>query len=717
MANKNDKLHALAIKRFERVEQKERDQRKLAVEDIKFAQTEDGQWDDGAKEKRKNRPRFTINRVAGAVDQLIGDQRQNRTNIKIRPVSGGASEEVAKTLTGLIRNIESDSKASNAYDTAFDEVVNGGFGGWRVTTEFTDDGFDQDIKIKAINTATTSLWFDDAATEYDKRDAMFAFVTVDMPKEEHNQRFPKSPLVNWSQEQYNESSCNSDWYSEDVVRVAEYWVKTSVTKHIALLSDGRIIDTGEKKSVLDELAAQGITVKKTRKVKGHKVEMYLLDGSGILEDAKEWAGKFIPLIPMYGRQSHIEGMTYTRGIVRFAKDANRIYNYETSSIVETNSLTPKDPLWYTPAQAKDHEAKYRNFTTQNSPFMPYNSDPKNGGGPPIRGGAPAVQQASLQILQQCSMDLYHVTGMQPPSIGVNPELKSGKAIIAQEKQGDRGSFIFTDNLSKSVDYCAEILVDLIPRIYDTARQIRIMQQDGETENVEINTVNQEVIDEQTGKPVLVNDLSMGKYDVVTETGPAFATQRQESAQQIMELMTNSPEIASLALDLVAKDLPILETKELTKRVRKQYINQGIVEPTEEEIEEYGLNQPQAPDPQQEAITTNIAMQTEKLISDIEGNDAKTAETMVKAQGELIDTYAKLLDTYKTQAELGIPLSPADRAIIIKQRDIVAEGQQALDEGPNSEQAASMIQDAVQQEQQVETQQREHLKQVLTVQQP
>ena len=127
MAKQDEKLHALAIKRFERIENKERDQRKAAVEDIKFAQTEDGQWDDGAKEKRKNRPRFTINRVAGAVDQLIGDQRQNRTNIKIRPVSGGATEDVAKTLTGLIRNIESNSKANNAYDSAFDEAVTGGF--------------------------------------------------------------------------------------------------------------------------------------------------------------------------------------------------------------------------------------------------------------------------------------------------------------------------------------------------------------------------------------------------------------------------------------------------------------------------------------------------------------------------------------------------------------------------------------------------------------
>ena len=701
MAIQDEKLHALAVKRFERIENKERDQRKAAVEDIKFAQTEDGQWDEGAIAKRRNRPRFTINRVAGAVDQLIGDQRQNRTNIKIRPVSGGATEDVAKTMTGLFRNIESNSKANNAYDTAFDEVVNGGFGGWRVITEFSDDdAFEQDIKIKPLNTATTSLWFDDAAMEYDKRDAMYAFVTVDMPKEEHKERFPKSPMSEWDQQQYNTSSCQS-WFKEDSVRVAEYWVKTEITKNLALLSDGRVIDSDEEQSVMDELAAKGVTVKKTRKVKSHKVEMYLLDGSGILEGPKAWAGKFIPLIPMYGRQSHIEGQTYTRGIVRFAKDPARIYNYETSSIVETNALTPKDPLWYTPAMVKGHEAKYRNFATQNSPFMPYNPDGKTGGGPPIRGGAPAVQSASLAILQQTSMDLYHVTAMQPPSIGVNPELKSGKAIQAQEKQGDRGSFIFTDNLSKSIDYCAEILVDLIPRIYDTARQVRIMQQDGETENVEINTVNEEVIDDETGKKVLVNDLSMGKYDVVTETGPAFATQRQESAAQILELIATSPMFESLAMDLVAKDLPILETKELTKRVRKVMIQNGTVEPTEQEIEDMGLNQPQAPDPQQAAITDNIAMQTEKLISDIEAQDAKTLQVTIDTQKATIEAYEKMIDTFKTQGEAGIPLTEADHNMRVKQQDIILEGQQAIDEGPNREQANDLINQAVAQEQQQE----------------
>jgi hypothetical protein len=333
--------------------------------------------------------------------------------------------------------------------------------------------------------------------------------------------------------------------------------------------------------------------------------------------------------------------------------------------------------------------------------MPYNPDPKTGGAPPSRGGAPAVQGASLQILQQAGMDLYHVTGMQPPSLGVNPELKSGKAIIAEETKGDRGSYIFTDNKEKSINYCGEILIDLIPRIYDTERQIRIMNIDGETELVDINTVNKEIVDEQTGEKILVNDLSIGKYDVVTESGPAFSTQRQESSKQILDLIATSPQFEALAMDLVAKDLPILETKELTKRVRKVMIQNGTIEPTKEEIEEYGFNKPQEPDPQQAAITENIQIQTEKLISDIENQDAKTSETMVKSQSETVDAYSKLLDTYKAQLELGIPLSEQDRALIIKQRDIVSEGQQVLDAGPNSEQAADLVNQAIALEQQNE----------------
>lgn len=709
MADKKDDLqevHALALKRFNRIEDIERDQRALAVEDIKFAQTEDGQWDENAIEKRSGRPRYTINRVAGAIDQVIGDQRQNRTDIKIRPVGNGADEDIAKVYTGLIRNIESTSKASNAYDCAFDEVVNGGYGGWRVITEFNDDdAFEQDIKIKRISTATTSLWFG-PAEEYDKRDATHAFYTVNMPKEEHKEKFPDSKAVSWSQEQFNQNGCTT-WVEDDSIRVAEYWVKTPITKNIALMSDGRVIDTDEEKDVLDELQKEGVTIVKPRKVKSHKVEMYLIDGSGILEGPKAWAGKFIPLVPMYGRQSSIENQTFTRGIVRFAKDSQRIYNYTTSAAIETAALTPKDPIWLTAKQAEGHQERLRNFNTRNDPFLFYNADPQAPGAPQ-RGGAPAVQGAFIQQIQQASMDLYHVTNMQPPSLGANPELKSGKAIQAQERLGDRGQFIFTDNLVKSQEYTAEILVDLIPRIIDTERQVRIMAQDGESETV---FVNQSVTDEKTGKQVLVNDLSTGKYDVVAESGPAFATQRQESAQQILDLIATSPMFENLAMDLVAKDLPILESKELTKRVRKIQIQQGIIEPTEDEAEELGLNQPQQPDPQQQAVTDNIAMQTEKLISDIENQDAKTLQVTIDTQNSTIKAYKDLIDSYKTQIEAGIPLTIDDHNIKVKQQDIMSEAQEQIDDGPNREQAASIVQDAVTQEQAADNAKR------LTVQQP
>lgn len=682
-----DNIHDTAMRRFELIESKERDQRRLAIEDIKFAQTEDGQWDDDAKEKRKNRPRYTINRVAGAVDQLVGDQRQNRTNIKVRPVSGGATEEVAKVMTGLIRNIESNSKAANAYDNAYDESVNGGYGGWRVITEFNDDdAFQQDIKIKQVLGGTTSLWFG-PSQEYDKRDAMFAFFTVDMDKDEHKAKYPNSPAVNWAQERFNHSRCRS-WFNADnnSVRVAEYWVKTPITKEIGLLSDGRVIDLEDEKKVLDELAEQGIKILKKRSVKSHKVEMYLMDGGGILEDAKDWAGKFIPLIPLFGRQAHIEGVDYTRGIVRFAKDPARIYNYTTSATVETTALTPKDPYWYTPAMVEGHKDKYKSFNTRNDPFMPYNPDPL-APGPPQRSGAPAVQAAFVQQIQQASMDLYHVTGMQPPSLGANPELKSGKAIQAQERLGDRGSYIFTDNLEKSIDYTGEILIDLIPRIMDTPRQERILAQDGETEIVPIN---QTVRDSETGEDVIVNDLSMGKYDLVTETGPAFATQRQESAAQIIELIAQSPTFEALAMDLVAKDLPILESKELTKRVRKVMIAQGVVKPTDEETKELGLDEPQQPDPQQEAITTNINIQTEELISKIEEREAKTQKMLVDTQNSTISAFKDLMDAFKTQVEAGIPFDIDDHNNRKKQQDIVQEAQQVVDPGPNNEQLADII---------------------------
>jgi hypothetical protein len=684
MADDKDKTdHDLALKRFNVVQDNEKNQRELGVEDIRFAHTEDGQWDDLAKEKRAGRPMYTINRIAGALDQVTGDQRQNRTDIKVRPVSGGADEDRADIFNGLIRNIEAQSKASNAYDSAFDEQIAGGYGGWRVITEFNDDdSFEQDIKIKPIPSATTSLWFDPSAKEYDKRDGNWAFLTTEMQLEDFGEQFPDAEATSFDQNITNLRSCSS-WFNREnnTVRVAEYWVKKPITRQIALMTDGRVIDLGEEKAVIDELALEGVTIERQRSVQSFRVEMRKMNGSGFISKAQKWAGKFIPLIPLFGKVTEIEGQTFVRGLVRFAKDPARIYNYETSAKVETTALTPKDPIWITTKQAEGHTDQLETFNTQNHPFMLYNSD-LTAPGAPQRGGAPSVQQAMIEQTVQAERDIHATTGIFPAAMGDAPQLLSEKSVISQAQKGERGSFIFSDNLDKSKEYTGEILVDLIPKIYDTARIVRVMNIDGTSEEVQINQqalddFNQPIIDRQTGEQVIVNDLTAGKYAVDVDTGPAFNTQRQESASQLIELANGNPIFGQVAIDLIAKNLNVLENDELTKRVRRLMIKQGIVDPTEEEAEELGLNQPQQPDPQQTAITDNINMQSEKLMSDIEKQDAETLKTRMQAQAETIKTYETLIKAYKTQQEAGIPLGLDEHQIRKDQQALVELGQDGV----------------------------------------
>ena len=677
-----------ALSRFEIVADK--DSRKQAVDDMRFANVEGAQWDEDSISKRLNRPRFSINRISGAIAQIVGDQRQNKIAIKVIPKGNGATKDIAKIYSGLIMNIEADSNAANIYDAAFDESVTCGFGGWRVVTKYVDDDvFEQDICVEWIPSAASSLYFDKSAKEYDKSDANYAFVITTMSKDEFKSKWPDANLDSFNEKVSNQSNCK-DWYSGDNVRIAEYWKKEPVIKHIALLSDGRVIDQNEEKSVLDELARSGVTVIKTRKVKSYKITMTVISGTQVLEEPKPWAGKYIPLIPLYGKISVIEGKEYVKGMVRDAKDPQRIYNYSTSQVIEASALTPKDPYWYTPAQVAGHEAKYRNFNRDNSPFMPYNPDPAVGGAPPQRTGSPSVQQSLIAQVQQAATDIHATTGIEPASLGNSPELKSGKAIMAQQAMGDRGSFVYTDNLQKSIKYTGKVLVDLIPRIKDTEQAVRIMDVSGESEEVEINKVVQTVLDEQTGKEQVVNDITAGKYAVEITSGPSYTTKRAQTADQLVQLAGQSPVLQQLAMDLIVQNLDINNSEELTKRVRTMMIQQGVVTPTEEEVEEMGLNQPQQPNPQDIAVLENIQAESAKAIAETQNKQADTVSKQVKAQQEAVKSLELLVDTLKQKSESGIPLTLQDRDLLIKQSDIVAQSQQVLSQGPNSEEVQDIV---------------------------
>lgn len=676
----NDDILKEALERFQMVYDLEKDQRSLAIEDMRFAHAEDGQWDEDAITKRKDRPRYTINRVAGAIDQVCGDQRQNRTQIKVRPVRDG-SKDVAKIESGLIRNIEGQSDAESIYDAAFDEVVTCGYGGWRVLTQYADDdSFDQDIVIAPIKSAASSLYLDPSAQKHDKRDAMWGFYISDMHESRFKHMYPDASVTDFSDSKFYQGACNG-WFRDGMVRVAEYWVVKMEDAVIALMSDGRVINKTEEEDVIDELAVKGITVLKERKTKIRKVCSYILNGAEVLKGPMDWAGKYIPLVPVYGRTFNIEGKDYIRGLVRFSKDPSRIYNYATSTAIETTALTPKDPIWITSVQAAGYEAKLKSFNTSNSPFMVYNSDPQAPGAPQ-RGGAPQVQQGLIQQQMQAADDISATTGMYAPAMGNAPQLLSEKSVMAQADKGDRGVFVFSDNLHKAIKFTGDILVDLAPRIIDTERVIRILNFDGTTEDVTVNAAalnefNQPIIDEQTGEQVIVNDLSRGKYESYVEAGPAFKSMRKESAAQLIDLISGSPRFEAMAYDLVVKSLDVLDGEEFADRARKQAIKEGIAVPTPEEVKEMGLDKPQEPSEDQKALLENVQMQTAQMAADIENKNADTDKkdaenllTKLKAQTQSILAYKELMDAYRKQQETGVSLGITEAQLAQAQQGII-----------------------------------------------
>jgi len=660
-----DAVYKKGLERFETIQKNELEQRELSVEDRRFCDTEDGQWSDVLKKGRKNRPRFTINKTAPIIDQVTGDQKQNDTSAKVRPLKDG-KKDIADIYQGIIRTIETQSQAKNIYDQSFEETVKGGYGGWRIVTEFNEfDIFQQDIKLKPINSADTSLYFGPAES-YDKRDAKFAFLISSMTIDEFNATNPDAKPISFDNHIYSQPN-SSNWFDGDTMLVAEYWVKEPYTMSMGLLSDGRVIDLEEEKQVLDELLQKGITIVKTRKVESHKVFMYKMNGAEIYSEKQEFASKFIPLVPEYGHISKIENKTYVRGMIRFAKDANRIYNSLVSNDIETQALTPKDPYWYTPAMVKGFKHEYENFPSMNLSFMPFNPDPDAGGGPPQRTGAPSVNQAAAISISRASLDIDAAMGFFGPAKGDAPQMLSEKSVIAQAEKGDRGVYIYQDNLLKSKQYTYEILVDMIPRIYDQAQQIRILGEDGSTSEIGIN---QTVFDKETKENVLINDLSQGKYEVVAKTGPAFATKRMETTDQLLKLAAEVPIFADIVPDLIAKNIDVNESEEMFARIREVMINNGMAKPTDEEVKELGLDAKPQMSESDQTLNDNVLMQTEKTKSEIELNDEKADTERQNRILKSTQTYKELLGAFKLQQELGIQGGISEVELLTAQQGII-----------------------------------------------
>ena len=664
----DQKLVAQIYEWFDLAESEDSEDRQLALEDSRFADEEDGQWQADVKKKRKNLPCYTFNKIAGAIDAVVGDQRQNRPRIKV--IAAEESDvKTAQTYTGLIKQIENQSDASTAYDIAFECAVKSGFGAFRICTDYSSPkSFDQDILIKQIKNQFTVYW-DPMAEEFNKSDGRFMIICFDMSRKDFEKEYGED-VGDFS----GVGIGNSKWVNENTVRLAECWHKVPAKRTLIRLSDGSVQWEDEVDKIIDELAAKNVTVRDSREVDTYEIWCTKVGGDKVLE-SKKWVGAYFPICLVFGKTYTVDGKDRRRGIVRLAKDAQRSYNLQRSVAIERVALAPKSPYLVTDKMVEGHETQWANANALPYPYLKFNVDPQAGG--PKREPSPDVPIANMQLAQMDADDIKATTGQYDASLGARSNETSGKAILMRQREGDTATYVYVDNLSKALQYAGTVLVDLIPKIYDSERVIRVLGDDGQESYVRIN---EQILDVQTGQVVTRNDLSVGQYDVVVETGPNYATQRVEAANSMIQFAQAIPQALPVIGDLLAEAMDWPNKDQIAERLRAtmppNILNAGMDKDGEkvppkakaaimqmqqqmqqmQQFIEQGMQQFEAMQAENEQIKSGAAVKAAELELNGKELQLKEAELLLKSQ----ETEAKIVESNARAASI-IQKSETDEA--------------------------------------------------------
>lgn len=609
----NDKLLSEARDRYDDAVEYDSHNREEMLTDLEFLSGE-GQWTEEAKNARENRVMLTINRMPQFVRQVVNDLRQSKPSIKVNPVDSGADPKTAEIYTGLIRNIETQSDAQEAYTQAVENAASCGEGAFRILTEWSsEDAFAQDIKIVPIRNPFATA-FDPASTRKSGADARWAFVTEQISKDDFKKRYPKAKesdfegidVAGWS-----------NWYDGNLIRIAEYWYKRPKKVILALLEGGQSIDITE----IEPEVVVTLPIVRTRTVEKDCVYRVILNGAEILEGPTEWPGKYIPIVRVVGEEINLGDRIIRHGVIRWARDPQRMYNYWRSAQTEAIALQPKSPYILDPRGIQKYKRFWDMSNSSNLPYLPYSYASAKDAPPPRRESPPVMSSGMANEIASAADDLKATTGIYDSALGNKSNETSGRAILARQRESDISNYTYADNLGRAIKQAALILVDLIPKIYDTARVVRILGEDDAQDMVPINQVL------PNGKRI--NDLSVGRYDVTVSVGPSYGTKRQEAAEGMLQAIQANPQLWQVIGDLFAKNLDWPGAEEMAERLKRTMPPQLLGE-------QQGPPQPPPPNPEQ-----LIKLEQEKQ---------QTLKYKAQADGQALDNMEKQLDLAERQGE-------------------------------------------------------------------
>ena len=655
--------------------------RQEALEDLKFGGGD--QWPVELQNSRnlESRPVITVNKVDNYCRQVSNQQRQQRPRIKVHATNTHEDMVDAQTIQGIIRHIEVNSNAEYAYDNAFDYAVRMGWGFIRVRTDYvSEDSFDQEIYIDAVDNPFT-VYYDPNSVAPDGSDCERCLITTMVRKEQFRKMYPEADDGGTSFTQRGTGDSQSEWITKEDIRLAEYYYTVKEKATLYLLSDGSATFADDK-DFFQRLDAYGITVVDKRDSYKKSIKYCKMTAVEILEE-RDWAGKYIPIVPVYGRHLVVGDKRKKFGMIRYAKDPQRMYNFWQTSITEGVALAPKAKWLLAEGQDEGHENDWANANIKSFPLLRYKQTDIDGRPAPVptRLQPEPPQTGVMAAAAGVNDDIKSIMGIFDPAQLGQGNI-SGKALNGQQQQVDLTNFDYYDNLTRSIAHIGKICLDLIPKIYDTERVMRIIGDDGKPELLTIN--------QRDSVNHVLNDVTVGQYDVVMETGPGYNSKRQEAVDNMLPLLSAAPELMQVAGDLVFRNMdwpgadiiadrlaaanPMAQIDDKSKvppQVQMQLaMSQKQIQELTQALQAKDLllkNRMDVEQMRQEAETQRTMMKEQGRTNEAQIREqSDRAEMQMRVEGQAHDTVIKTqtqLEIERMKTEIAILLAQMDRATL------------------------------------------------------
>lgn len=638
-------VHQQAMADFDEIQGSIRDERMQCLQDRRFYSIAGAQWEGDLEVQFENKPKFEVNKIHLSVIRIINEYRNNRITVDFVSKEGDEYDNLADTLDGLYRASEDASAADEAYDNAFEEAVGGGFGAWRLRTEYEDEEDDEDerqcIRIEPIYDADSSVFFDLNAKRQDKSDARYCYVLTSMSPKSYMDMYDDDPAT-WPKDI---TMTEFDWNSPDVVYIAEYYKveekRETVYVYQTLAGDEERYTDNDFENDPDLetlLEASGTILVREKKVNRKKVHKYIMSGRGILEDCGYIAGNCIPVVPVYGKRWFVDNVERCMGHVRLAKDVQRLKNMQLSKLGEISALSSVEKPIMTAEQIAGYEMMWAEDNLKDYPYLLVNpvtdaNGNEQAAGPVGYTKPSSIPPAMAALLQLTEVDMQDVLGKQEAGEQLLSNV-SGKAIELVQQRLDMQAYIYISNMAKAIKRSGEVWLSMAKEVYvEAGRRMKTLNKDYEVGGIELN---EPVLDTETGETKYKNDIASAKYDIAVEVGPSSQSKRDATVRALTNMMqvTQDPETMNVLSSMAIMNMEGEGISDIRGYFRMKLIKMGVIEPTDQEAQELMAQMQNAqPDANQQYLQSaaqNEMAKAKKAEADTLLALAKTEETKAKA---------------------------------------------------------------------------------------